>query len=135
MVTEDVASRAQNYGFPGFTVDGMDLAQCYEATKEAINHARTQGPVLLEMQVERLMPHTSDDDHLRYRTQDELDGIHQRDPVAAFGADLLAMGIITQEMSESIKAEALQAINEATDAADAATPPDASTMWGSVYSE
>jgi TPP-dependent pyruvate/acetoin dehydrogenase alpha subunit len=64
-----------------------------------------------------------------------LDGIHERDPVAAFGADLLARGIITEEQLESIKAEALQAINDATDAADAATPPDASTMWASVYSE
>ena len=135
MVTDDIASRAQGYGFPGFTVDGMDLARCYEATREAINHARTQGPVLLEMQVERLMPHTTDDDHLRYRTQEELDGIHQRDPVATFGADLLAMGIITEEKAAAIKAEALQAINDATDAADAANPPDASTMWGRVYSE
>ena len=135
MATDDLASRAQGYGFPGFTVDGMDLARCYEATREAITHARSQGPVFLEMQVERLMPHTTDDDHLRYRTQEELDAAHQRDPVTTFGADLLARGIITQEKSEAIKAEALQAINQATDAADAANPPDPSTMWGRVYSE
>jgi len=135
MATDDLASRAQGYGFPGFTVDGMDFARCYEATREAISHARSQGPVLLEMQLERLMPHTTDDDHLRYRTQEELDAAHQRDPVANFGAGLLAMGIISQEKSEAIKAEALQAINEATDAADAANPPDPSTMWGRVYSE
>jgi len=47
----------------------------------------------------------------------------------------LAMGIITEENAAAIKAEALQAINDATDAADAANPPDASTMWGRVYSE
>jgi 2-oxoisovalerate dehydrogenase E1 component alpha subunit len=135
MATDDLASRAQGYGFPGFTIDGMDITRCYEATREAIIHARTQGPVLLEMQVERLMPHTTDDDHLRYRSQEELDAALQRDPVVNFGADLLTRGIITQEKMESIKADALQAINEATDAADAASPPDPSTMWGRVYSE
>jgi 2-oxoisovalerate dehydrogenase E1 component alpha subunit len=135
MATDDLASRAQGYGFPGFTIDGMDITRCYEATREAIIHARAQGPVLLEMQVERLMPHTTDDDHLRYRSQEELDAALQRDPVVNFGADLLTRGIITQEKMESIKADALQAINEATDAADAASPPDPSTMWGRVYSE
>ena len=49
MVVEEVASRAAGYGFPGFTVDGMDLISCYEATREAITRARAQGPVLLEM--------------------------------------------------------------------------------------
>ena len=98
----------------------------------------THSPLLLPSQHTpqcHIVPHTTDDDHLRYRTQEELDGIHQRDPVATFGADLLAMGIITEEKAAAIKAEALQAINDATDAADAANPPDASTMWGRVYSE
>ena len=135
MATDDLASRAQGYGFPGFTVDGMDFTRCYEATREAITHARTQGPVLLEMQVERLMPHTTDDDHLRYRTQEELDAAYERDPVPNFGAELIARGIITPEKSDEIKAEALKAINEATDAAEAATLPDPSTMWDRVYSE
>jgi pyruvate dehydrogenase E1 component alpha subunit len=67
MAISDVASRAAGYGFPGVVVDGMDLLQCYEATREAIHHARKQGPVLLEMKVERLMPHTTDDDDRRYR--------------------------------------------------------------------
>ncbi|MEC8911253.1 MAG: thiamine pyrophosphate-dependent dehydrogenase E1 component subunit alpha, partial [Chloroflexota bacterium] len=62
MVVEEVASRAAGYGFPGFTVDGMDLISCYEATREAITHARDQGPVLLEMMVDRFMSHTTDDD-------------------------------------------------------------------------
>ena len=64
-----------------------------------------------------------------------MDAAHQRDPVSNFGAELLARGIITQEKSDEIKAEALKAINEATDAAEAATLPDPSTMWDRVYSE
>ena len=44
MGIEEVASRAAAYGFPGFTIDGMDFLACYEATREAINSARTPGP-------------------------------------------------------------------------------------------
>ena len=72
MMVEEIASRAASYGFPGFTVDGMDLIQCYEATREAITHARSQGPVLLEMLVERFMSHTTDDDDRRYRPEGEV---------------------------------------------------------------
>jgi len=64
-----------------------------------------------------------------------LDAAHERDPVSNFGAELIARGIITPEKSDEIKAEALKAINQATDAADAANLPDPSTMWDRVYSE
>ena len=54
MAIDDLASRAAGYGFPGFAINGMDLIECYEATREAIIHARGQGPVLLEMKVKGL---------------------------------------------------------------------------------
>ena len=44
MAIQDVAERAAGYGFPGFVVDGMDFFQVFEATEEAIVHARSQGP-------------------------------------------------------------------------------------------
>ena len=135
MATEDLSARAAGYGFPGFALDGMDFARCYEATREAINRARREGPVLLEMRVERLMPHTTDDDDRRYRPQEELEAVRQLDPVVNFGASLIAQGIISHDQSESIKAQALQEINHATDAAEAASPPDVSTLFHAVYGQ
>ena len=81
MNIEEVASRAANYGFPGFAIDGMDFIACYEATREAISHARNEGPVLLEMKVERFMSHTTDDDDRRYRPAEEVEQARQRDPL------------------------------------------------------
>ena len=133
MNLEDVASRAAGYGFPGFVVDGMDLVQCYEATRLAISHAREQGPVLLEMKVERLMPHTTDDDDRRYRPRDEVEEARKRDPVVTLTADLIQQGILTQQQVEDIQTRAIEAVDEATDAADAASPPDASTLHDMVY--
>ena len=133
MAIADVANRAEGYGFPGVVVDGMDLLASYEATREGIARARSQGPVLLEMKVERFMPHTTDDDDRRYRPAEEVENVRQRDPVAAFGAYLVEQGYLSQPDVEEIGAQAAVAVNEATDAADAAEPPDPSEMWNHVY--
>ncbi|PKB79000.1 MAG: hypothetical protein BZY88_15605 [SAR202 cluster bacterium Io17-Chloro-G9] len=134
MSIQEVASRAAGYGFPGFTIDGVDFVQCYEATHEAISHARSNGPVLLEMNVERLMPHTSDDDDRRYRSAEELERARERDPLKSFGTLLIEQGLITQEQADETAAAALMAVDAATDAADAASPPDDSTLHHMVYS-
>ena len=133
MVIADVAARAEAYGFPGFVVDGLDFMACYEATREAIVHARRTGPTLVEMKCERFMPHTTDDDDRRYRDRDVLDAARQRDPVVTFPADLVIRGIVSQEQVDGFRAEAVQQVNDATDFADAALPPDASTIYENLY--
>ena len=134
MVVEEVSSRAAAYGFPGFTVDGMDLITCYEATREAITHARSQGPVLLEMMVERFMSHTTDDDDRRYRPEGEVERARERDPVITFAKALIDQGILDQKQVDEIAAEALRATDEATDIADASSSPDESGLGDLVYS-
>ena len=134
MSIEEVASRAASYGFPGFAVDGMDFVGCYEATREAINHARNEGPVLLEMKVERFMSHTTDDDDRRYRPPEEVEQARLRDPLVSLGNLLIENGILTQEQLDATASEALDAVDAATDAADIANPPDVSTLHYMVYS-
>ena len=134
MVVEEVSGRAASYGFPGFTVDGMDLMSCYEATREAITHARSQGPVLLEMKVERYMSHTTDDDDRRYRPEGEVERARERDPVLTLARTLIEEGILTQEQVDEIAATALQATDEATDIAEASALPNESVLHDSVYS-
>ena len=133
MAVEDVASRAAGYGFPGFVIDGLDLLEVYAATRQAIAHARSQGPALLEMKVERLMPHTTDDDDRRYRPVEELEEVRKRDPVARLAADMVERGFLSQNRVDEIKADALRRVDEATDAAEAASPPDAATLFDAVY--
>ena len=133
MAILDIANRAEGYGFPGVVADGMDFVHTYEATREAIKHARGQGPVLLELKVERFMPHTTDDDDRRYRPKEEVEEVRQRDPLVTMPAFMIEHGFLTQEQVDQIIADARRAVNEATDAADAAEPPDASTILEHVY--
>ena len=134
MAIEEFADRASSYGFPGFTVDGMDLVACYEATREAIIHARSQGPELLEMMVERFMSHTTDDDDSRYRPEGEVERARERDPVVTLARTLIDETILTQKQVDEIAAAVLKATDEATDIADASSPPDESGLHDMVYS-
>ena len=134
MNVDEVAGRAASYGFPGFTVDGMDMIQCYEATREAITHARSQGPVLLEMMVERFMSHTTDDDDRRYRPEGEVERARERDPVISLGQTLIDQGILTQKEVDEIAAKSLKETDEATDLADSSSQPTESSLHDSVYS-
>ena len=134
MAIEEFSDRASSYGFPGITVDGMDLVSCYEATREAITHARSQGPVLLEMLVERFMSHTTDDDDRRYRPEGEVERARERDPVVTLARTLIDEKVLTQKQVDAIAAAALKATDEATDIADASSPPDESGLHDMVYS-
>ena len=133
MGIEEVASRAAGYGFPGFTIDGMDFIGCYEATRESIATARSQGPVLLEMNVERFMSHTTDDDDRRYRPAEELEKARLRDPVITLGSLLVENGVMTQDEIDEVAASALAIVDAATDDADSASPPEVSTLHHMVY--
>ena len=133
MAIENVADRAAGYGFPGIVVDGMDFFHVYEATREAIGRARSQGPVLLEMKVERYMPHTTDDDDRRYRPAGEIEEGRQRDPIIRLRSYLMETRVLTEGAEEEIRKEARDEVNRVTDAAEAAPYPDPSTVYDHVY--
>ena len=130
-----VADRAQCYGFPGRQVDGLDLFDVYQSTREAMDHARTTGPILLETWVERFMPHTTDDDDRRYRPKEEVEEARTRDPVITLRNYVTQNGLLTEEDTEAISADATRKVNEATDAAEAAPFPDPSTFYDHLYAE
>jgi len=136
MGVDDVADRAAGYGFPGIVVDGSDPVACFEATQAAVERARRgDGPTLLEFKCLRLTPHSSDDNDRTYRTPDELKAMKQHDPVATFAAQLKADAILTDDLEAEIKERIKRQVNEATVAAEAAPPPDPSTLFRHVYYE
>ena len=49
------------------------------------------------------------------------------------GRTLIEEGILTQKKVDEIAAEALRATDEATDIADASSPPDESNLYDSIY--
>ena len=114
-------------------VDGLDFVQAYEATRKGIIHARQEGPILLEMKVERLMPHTTDDDDRRYRSPEDMENLKKQDPLVRFTTFMLEQGLLTEPEIDELRSEARQAVDEATAAAEAASYPDQAGIYDHVY--
>lgn len=134
MAVPDVAVRAQGYGFPGVVVDGTDPLEVLKATREAAERARNGGgPTLIEAKVERLMPHTSDDDDRRYRPKEDLERAKARDPIDRFRAYLQGEGVLTESQDKAIWERATAEVNEATEFADKAPFPDPSTLLDHIW--
>ncbi|MQG88271.1 MAG: thiamine pyrophosphate-dependent dehydrogenase E1 component subunit alpha [SAR202 cluster bacterium] len=133
MGIENVASRAASYGFPGVQVDGTDVTAVHEATLAAVERARSgQGPTLIEACVERLLPHTTDDDHTRYRSEDDIKTMSTRDPLRSMSDLLKRRGLLTDLEDQKIHKEAKKRVNLATDVVEAEPYPSVETMFNHI---
>ena len=133
MPVESIASRASAYGIPGVEVDGTDIVASYEAVKEAVNRARSGGGAsLVEMRVERLLPHTTDDDHTRYRSADDIDRMRDLDPLPITEQMLRRHGILDDETDAQFKELARKAVDDATDEVEALPFPQVADMYRGV---
>jgi len=130
MGIESIATRAASYGFPGVQVDGTDIVAVYEATSAAVKRARAgQGPTLIEASVERLLPHTTDDDHTRYRSTEDIAQMPERDPIRIVSAMLRRRNLLSESQDEAIHNSAKERVNVATDIVDAEPYPGVETMF------
>ena len=136
MAVENVADRAQGYGFPGVVVDGNDVLACYAAMKSAHDRARRgEGPTLIECKTYRYLPHTSDDDDKSYRTREEVEEARHHDPVDEFGRYLRAHDVMDDQADERLRAEVKAEIEAAITAAWGSADPDPATAFRHVFSE
>lgn len=136
MAVDSVASRAEGYGMPGLEIDGCDIVSVYEATSEAVSLARKGGgPSLIEANLERYLPHTSDDDDSIYRDAAEIEKAKKRDPLILLKTQLLKDNLISQSEDDIIRDEARRLVDEATEAAENADYPDTSEFDKHVYSD
>jgi len=136
MAVEDVASRAEGYGFPGVVVDGNDVLACYAAMQTAHERARAGGgPTLIECKTYRYLPHTSDDDDKSYRTREEVEEAHHHDPIDLFAGYLMEQRIADEGaltvMHDEVKADIERQIALAWDAPD----PEPASALRHVFAE
>ncbi len=118
----DIAS-----GFKGLhveEVDGVNFTASYLAMNKAVRRARSgKGPSLLVSYVVRLQSHSISDNHLKYRSQEELKADTKRDPLPLLAKQLLSKKILSQEELEAINAEVAREVEDAAVWAEAQLPP------------
>jgi 2-oxoisovalerate dehydrogenase E1 component alpha subunit len=136
MAVENVADRAEGYGFPGVVVDGNDVLACYGAMKAAHERARAgDGPTLIECKTYRFLGHTSDDDDKTYRPRDEVEEARHHDPVHVFGEYLRTQQILDDVGAEELRVEIKGEIDTALAAAWEADDPAPESAMRHVFFE
>ena len=128
---DNVAGRAQAYGFPGITVDGEDVVAVHGAVLEAVARARSGlGPTLIEAKAYRWHGHYEGDPQ-NYKTEDERKGGQIFDPIERFRREANIGGA----RLDAIKAEAEARIRDAAEWAAGLQSPPASALTEDVYAE
>lgn len=115
-------------------VDGTDLFASYVVMAEAVARARRgEGPTLVVAKVVRLLPHSSSDNHAKYRTKEELDADKERDPIPRLEAELLRLGVATAAELDALHDEIKHEVDALAEKCEAAPYPDPATATRHVY--
>ncbi|MEH7483392.1 thiamine pyrophosphate-dependent dehydrogenase E1 component subunit alpha [Neobacillus drentensis] len=129
--SETVSERASSYNMPGVHVDGMDVEAVYNATKEAIERAKSgNGPTLIECDTYRKYGHFEGDEQ-KYKTDNDPN--KDRDPIIEFREKALQNGWMTAEEADGIEAQAKETIKEAFAFAEASPLPDLETLYTDIF--
>lgn len=110
-----LAQKAMAAGIPGIQVDGMDALAVYEVTRQAREWiVAGNGPVMIETLTYRYGPHTlSGDDPHRYRTKEEENQWHAKDPLVRMRKFLECKGLWNQQLEDEYTAQVNQEVDEA----------------------
>jgi len=132
--TKYVAELTKGLDIPHFVVDGNDIAAVYDATRQAVEHARAGlGPSVIEGITYRWYDHSGfaggrvGEDAalgLPYRTDEEVRAWMSRDPLPRYRTWLQAMDIATDSELADVEAQAQAAVDASVAFARAGTDPE-----------
>ena len=123
MAIDDVADRAESYGFDGVAINGNDVLAVYQATQGALARARGgEGPTLIECKTYRWHGH-SEHDKAFYRSNEELAMWKSRDPIPTFTTYLMGLNVLTDDKVKETEARIAASIDDAVEFAMNAPDP------------
>ncbi len=132
-VEHPAADRASAYGMESIVIDGNDPDVVYDHAARAFDKARSGGgPSLIEAMTYRHGGHSRADPGT-YRPEEEVEAWLARDPLN-YRERLLAVGIDESEIT-SIEEETDAAVDHATEAAKAASPPSLDAAFTNVWAD
>ena len=119
-----------------FDVDGSDYFETHLAFKKAIDRARKgMGPAVIVSHVDRLKPHSSSDDHLKYRTKKEITEMEKNDPIKKFADECIVNKIIKIEELDKLDKKLKNQVENDADWAESKDHPDSASATNYIYSE
>jgi acetoin:2,6-dichlorophenolindophenol oxidoreductase subunit alpha len=133
-VEHPAADRASAYGLESILVDGNDPDAVHEVAVRVVERARSgDGPSLVEAMTYRHGGHSRADPG-KYRPEDEVKSWLARDPIPNYRERLLADGVEAAAL-DAIEAEALAAVDRATEQAKAGPFPDPAALPNDLWAD
>ncbi|MDP6878769.1 MAG: dehydrogenase E1 component subunit alpha/beta [Candidatus Marinimicrobia bacterium] len=118
-----------------FDVDGSDYFETHLAFKKAVDRARKgMGPAVIVSHVDRLKPHSSSDDHLKYRTKKEITEMEKNDPIKKFTDECIANKIIKMDELDKLDKKLKSQVEKDADWAESKNHPDSESATNHIYS-
>ena len=128
----EMRQKAAAYNMPSAEVNGMELLAVHEATKKAIDYARSgQGPYFLESMTYRYRGHSMGDPE-RYRKQEEVRKWQTDDPIGKVEKVLLDKGVPQAEI-EARETEAEAIVTDAVQFAEESPFPAPEALYEDIY--
>jgi pyruvate dehydrogenase E1 component alpha subunit len=125
--------KACAYGMPGVEVDGNDVITVRDATREAVERARTdRSPTLMNITSFRLKGHSVVDPD-RYRSEDYLKEIRASDPLLALAHQLKERGAINDDGLADIEQEIDREVDGAVEFAEESPEPNPEKLFEFSY--
>lgn len=133
---QTLAQKAIAYGIPGIQVDGNDVLAVYQATREALQRARSGGgPTLIECETYRMADHTTADDASRYRDPEEVQCWQRRDPLLRMRRLLEARGLWNDSRQLQAEEQIGARLDRAVAREEATSPATAEDVFAYTYAE
>ena len=130
---DNIPERVQGYGMPAERIEGNDLFQIYDRSKEAVDRIRQGkgGPYFFECRTYRWRDHVGpgEDFHLGYRARAEAEPWVTGDQLVRVSA------MLDPSIQQRIEREVQQEIREAFQFAEESPFPDHEELYTDVFKE
>ena len=118
-----------------FSIDGTNYFESLLAFKKASDRARKGlGPSVIESNVVRLLPHSSSDDHRKYRSENELDKDKKKDPLVVFKNECVENNILKSSDFDKIVKNIDNEVDEVSEWAENQSNPIKEDALKNIYS-
>lgn len=133
---DNIYQRGEPFGIPGTRVDGNNVVEIYEVTRDAVNRCRAgQGPSLIEARTYRWLEHVGPypDYDMGYRTIDELHEWQKNDPLPSYRNLLMESDLIDDRDLTSLESRINESIEDAVIFAKESPMPSADKLDQFLY--
>ncbi|MCC6791780.1 MAG: thiamine pyrophosphate-dependent dehydrogenase E1 component subunit alpha [Thermomicrobiales bacterium] len=131
----NIGDRGKPFQIPSHTVDGNDVLAVRRSVDAAVDRARAGGgPSLIEAKTYRHLAHNEGEEAFsgKYRSDEEIAGWIERDPLVGFKAQLIAEGVAESDL-DAIETAEKERIDAALEFAERSALPEPADALEDLY--